>query len=88
MLNFPLILQVKLPAVDRIHLQISKCFTDMENKAKYDSKLNESSEDPHSTMLYHSHESGLFSFSRETAEHMSLGKEGGPLPQTVPGNQA
>lgn len=54
MLDFPLMLQVKLSAVDRIHPQSTNCFTDMENRATDDLKVNESPEDPHSLMLQHS----------------------------------
>ena len=42
MLDFPLMLQVKLSVVDRIHPQSTNCFTDMENKATDDLKVNES----------------------------------------------
>ena len=40
MLDFPLMLQVKLPVVDRIHPQSNKFATGEENVAAGDSKLN------------------------------------------------
>ena len=41
MLHFPLMLWVKLPVVDRIHLQSNKFATSVENKATGDAKLND-----------------------------------------------
>ena len=45
MLEFYLILWVKLPVVKRIHSQSNKFFMGVENKATSDSKLNDSSEE-------------------------------------------
>ena len=42
MLDFRLMLQVKLPVVDRIQPQSNKFATGVENKATGDSKLNDS----------------------------------------------
>ena len=42
MLDFPLMLQVKLPVVDSIHPQSNRFATGVENKAAGDSKLNDS----------------------------------------------
>ena len=42
MLDFPLMLQVKVPVVERIHPQSNKFATDVEKKAIGDSKLNDS----------------------------------------------
>jgi len=42
MLDFPLMLWVKLPVVDRIHPQSNKFALGMENKATGDSELNDS----------------------------------------------
>jgi len=42
MLDFSLMLRVKLPVVDRIQLQSNKFATGVENKATGDSKLNNS----------------------------------------------
>ena len=42
MLDFPLMLWVKLPVVDRIHPQSNKFGVGVENEAKGDSKLNDS----------------------------------------------
>ena len=42
MLDFPLMQQVKLPVVDRIHPQSNKFVTGVEKKAIGDSKLNDS----------------------------------------------
>ena len=42
MLDFPLVLQVKLPVVDRIQPQNTKFATGMENEATGDSELNNS----------------------------------------------
>ena len=44
MLDFPLMLRVKLPVVDRIHPQSNKFAMGVENKATGDSKLNDSPE--------------------------------------------
>ena len=44
MLDFPLMLQVKLPVVDRIHPQSNKFSTGVKNKATGDSELNDSPE--------------------------------------------
>ena len=44
MLDFPLMLRVKLPVVDRIHPQSKKFATGVENKATGDSKRNDSLE--------------------------------------------
>jgi len=40
MLDFPMMLQVKLPVVDRIQPQSNKFATGVENEATGDSKLN------------------------------------------------
>ena len=40
MLDFSLMLPVKLPVVDRIHPQSNKVVTGAENKVTVDSKLN------------------------------------------------
>jgi len=42
MLDFPLMLWVKLPVVDRIQPQSNKFATGVKNKATGDSKLNDS----------------------------------------------
>ena len=42
MLDFPLMLRVKLPVVDRIHPQINKFARCVENEATGNSKLNDS----------------------------------------------
>ena len=42
MLDFPLMLQVKLPVVDRIYPQSEKFAMGVENKGTGDSKLNDS----------------------------------------------
>jgi len=42
MLDFPLMLRMKLPVVERIHPQRNKFATGVENKARGDSKLNHS----------------------------------------------
>jgi len=42
MLDFPLMLQVKLTVVERLHPQSNKFATGVENKATGNSKLNES----------------------------------------------
>ena len=42
MLDFPLMLRVKLPVVDRIQPQSNKFATGVKNKATGDSKLNDS----------------------------------------------
>jgi len=42
MLDFPLMLQVKLPIIDRIHPQSNKFVTGVESKATGDSKPNDS----------------------------------------------
>jgi len=42
MLDFPLMLQVKLPVSDRIHPQSNTFAAGVENKATGDSKLNDS----------------------------------------------
>ena len=44
MLDFPLMLQVKLPVVDRIHPESNKFAMSVENKATGDSKHNDSPE--------------------------------------------
>ena len=44
MLYFPLMLQVKLPVVDRIHPQSNMFAVGVENKRTGDSKLNDSPE--------------------------------------------
>jgi len=44
MLDFPLMLWVKLPVVDRIHSQSNKLATGMESKTMGDSKCNENPE--------------------------------------------
>ena len=49
MLDFSLMLRVKLPVVDRIQLQSNKFATGVENKATGDSKLNNS---PEKVLLY------------------------------------
>ena len=49
MLDFPLMQRVKLPVVDRIHLQSNKFATGAENEADGDSKLNDS---PDNTNAY------------------------------------
>ena len=41
MLDFPLMLLVKLPVVDRIYPQSNTFATGLENKATHDSKLND-----------------------------------------------
>ena len=41
-LDFPLMLQVRLPVVDRIHPQSNKFAMGVENEATGDEKLNES----------------------------------------------
>ena len=46
MLDFPLLLQLKLPDVDRIQPQSNKFATGAENKATGDSKLNDSPAHP------------------------------------------
>jgi len=42
MLDFPLMIQVKLPVVERIQPQSDKFATGVENKATGDSNLNDS----------------------------------------------
>ena len=42
MLDFPLVLRVKLPVIDRIQPQSNKFATCAENKATGDAKLNDS----------------------------------------------
>jgi len=42
MLDFPLILRVKLPVVDRIHPQSNKFAAGVDNQCAGDSKLNDS----------------------------------------------
>jgi len=42
MLDFPVMLRVKLPVADRIHPQNNKFARGVENKATGDSKLNDS----------------------------------------------
>jgi len=42
MLDFPLMLRVKLSVVDRIHLQSNKFASGVENKVTGDSQLEES----------------------------------------------
>ena len=44
MLDFPLMLWVKLPVVDRIHPQSNKFGRGVESKARGDSKLNDNPE--------------------------------------------
>jgi len=42
MLDFPLLLQVKLPVVERIHPQSNKFATGVKSKVTGDSKVNDS----------------------------------------------
>ena len=52
MLDFPLMLWVNLPVVDRIHPQSNKFVMGAENKATDDSELNDSPADIVSKMNY------------------------------------